>query len=146
MFVVSVDEEVASGPCLLSCGNELSVTTTSETIDDQPLWKRSSFCGQVSCVEVRCFGAQGEIRDSKQSNVLSVYPVILVSAYTLTHFIGEFTGQHPIGSNGQIFVRDGVDGWTEFECDGIVLRFTPEEIEAFVAGARAGEFTFRASA
>jgi hypothetical protein len=93
------------------------------------------------CVEVRFDGDAVLIRDSKYrrdpANRPELQPVITVDASAWMTFL------HLVlhgGSEGDLHIRPAADGGTVLVHDTIELSFTRGEWQAFLAGARDGEF------
>jgi hypothetical protein len=94
------------------------------------------------CVEVRFDGDAVLIRDSKYrrdpANRPGDEPVITVTAAEWTAFLDAVrTGGR---SNGELRAHPAADGHTALRHGGITLTYTPEEWDAFLLGARDGEF------
>jgi hypothetical protein len=93
------------------------------------------------CVEVRFDGDAVLIRDSKYrrdpANSPALEPVISVGAPAWMAFLR--TVVHG-GSEGDLHVRPAADGAAVLVHGTTQLSFTPGEWQAFLAGARDGEF------
>lgn len=94
------------------------------------------------CVEVRFDGDAVLIRDSKfrrdPAHRPGDEPVITVTAGEWTAFLDAL-----IGGTAQttgLIARPAADGSTTLSRGDLTLTYTPGEWDAFVAGARAGEF------
>ncbi len=93
------------------------------------------------CVEVRFDGDAVLIRDSKYrrnpANRPAEEPIITVTASLWTSFI------HLLGSgrsHNELIAHTYADGSATLRHGDIALSYTPEEWDAFIAGARDGEF------
>jgi hypothetical protein len=110
-------------------------------------WRKSSFSGSNGgqCVEVRFDGDAVHIRDSKYRRnpaaELAAEPVITVTPEQWLPFVAVAAGQ------AHSFVEPAIDadayGVTLRGENGVALRYTLGEWDAFVAGVRAGEFDYR---
>ncbi|NEW38405.1 DUF397 domain-containing protein [Nocardia cyriacigeorgica] len=94
------------------------------------------------CVEVRFDGDAVLIRDSKYrrnpANRSDEEPVITVTACEWTAFIDTVSGRGHTTS--VLTVHTAEDGHTRLGHGATTLTYTPEEWEAFLAGATDGEF------
>ncbi|MEV0294249.1 DUF397 domain-containing protein [Nocardia sp. NPDC050710] len=93
------------------------------------------------CVEVRFAGDAVLIRDSKYrrnpANRTAEEPIITVTASEWTSFLTMLiTGR----SHDRLIARTAADGATTLTDGDITLTYTPEEWDAFLEGARDGEF------
>ncbi|MEV6770849.1 DUF397 domain-containing protein [Nocardia sp. NPDC051030] len=94
------------------------------------------------CVEVRFHGDAVLIRDSKYrrnpEHRLDIEPIITVTATEWMSFLGVVLGSSVAAS--PLTARTGAAGDTTLRHREIDLVYTPGEWEAFLAGARDGEF------
>ncbi len=121
-------------------------STAGNSFRSRPWFKSSASNGAYACVEV-CFDAlHVHVRDSKYlldpSNDPSEQPVMAVPTDSWTVFLGEVTGDLPAGVNGALKLVPAADGSVTLRSllDGTSLVYTGAEVDAFVAGVRAGEF------
>ncbi|MFX0573487.1 DUF397 domain-containing protein [Nocardia nepalensis] len=93
------------------------------------------------CVEVRFDGDAVLIRDSKYrrnpANRPAEEPIITVTASLWTSFINLLNSGR---SHNELIAHTHADGSATLRHVDITLTYTPEEWDAFVAGARDGEF------
>ncbi len=93
------------------------------------------------CVEVRFDGDAVLIRDSKYrrnpANRPAEEPVITVTASLWTSFINLLNSGL---SHNELIAQTSADGSATLRHGDITLYYTPEEWDAFIAGARDGEF------
>ncbi|WP_433523691.1 DUF397 domain-containing protein [Nocardia pseudovaccinii] len=93
------------------------------------------------CVEVRFDGDAVLIRDSKYrrnpANRPAEEPIITVTASLWTSFINLLNSGR---SHNELIARTCADGSATLRHGDITLSYTPEEWDAFIAGARDGEF------
>ncbi|WP_433681658.1 DUF397 domain-containing protein [Nocardia sp. CA-119907] len=93
------------------------------------------------CVEVRFDGDAVLIRDSKYrrnpANRPAEEPIITVTASLWTSFINLLNSGR---SHNELIAHTLADGSATVRHGDITLTYTPEEWDAFVAGARDGEF------
>lgn len=113
---------------------------TDGPIGDQ--WRRSSKCTTGVCVEARLEGSLAYLRDSKQNNLGLAQPILECSTDAFVALQRELAGLAQSGLNGEVSVEVYRDGWLALRSlsTGVTLHFDSEEISAFVAGVRAGEF------
>ncbi len=100
------------------------------------IWKRSSRCSSNGCVEVAQEGGRALVRDSKN---LGLEPLSFQrSEWMNTVLAPVMLGRLP----SFVVVHDEWHVWSGHTVDGDpqVLRFTPEEWDAFGEGVKAGEF------
>ncbi len=94
------------------------------------------------CVEVRFDGDAVLIRDSKYrrnpANRPDEEPIITVTACEWTAFIDTVTGR--AAATSVLTVHTAEDGHTSLGHRATTLTYTPEEWQAFLDGAIAGEF------
>ncbi|MGQ4618209.1 DUF397 domain-containing protein [Nocardia sp. R7R-8] len=94
------------------------------------------------CVEVRFDGDAVLIRDSKYrrdpANRPADEPVITVTAAEWTAFLDAVRTRGR--SNGELRAHPVADGHTALRHGAVTLVYTPEEWNAFLLGAHAGEF------
>ncbi|KIA61117.1 DUF397 domain-containing protein [Nocardia vulneris] len=109
------------------------------------VWRTSSYSGNTggNCVEVASDGAHVFIRDSKYrrepSNDPSAEPVITLTPDQWDNFVKVALNR----SKGPTEPAIEIDPAAHVElraAGGPTLRFTPQEWEAFTAGATGGEF------
>ncbi|MEV2221435.1 MULTISPECIES: DUF397 domain-containing protein [Nocardia] len=93
------------------------------------------------CVEVRFDGDAVLIRDSKYrrnpANRPAEEPIITVTASLWTSFINLLNSGR---SHNELIAQTCADGSATLRHGDITLSYTPEEWDAFIAGARDGEF------
>ncbi|MEV0029082.1 DUF397 domain-containing protein [Nocardia sp. NPDC050793] len=93
------------------------------------------------CVEVRFDGDAVLIRDSKYrrnpANRPAEEPIITVTANAWTSFLTLLTSGR---THTDLIVHTAADGTTTLRHGDVTLTYTPEEWEAFLAGAYDGEF------
>ncbi|WP_433729279.1 DUF397 domain-containing protein [Nocardia sp. CA-129566] len=93
------------------------------------------------CVEVRFDGDAVLIRDSKYrrnpANRPAEEPIITVTASLWTSFINLLNSGR---SHNELIAHTHADGSATVRHGDITLSYTPDEWDAFVAGARDGEF------
>ncbi len=93
------------------------------------------------CVEVRFDGDAVQIRDSKfrrdPMNAGLDEPIITVGTSLWTAFLHCLRTARP---HPDLVAHTGPDGSTTLRHEAVLLRFTPEEWNAFVAGVRDDEF------
>lgn len=93
------------------------------------------------CVEVRFDGDAVLIRDSKYrrnpANRPAEEPIITVTASLWTSFINLLNSGR---SHTELIAQTCADGSATLRHGDITLSYTPEEWDAFIAGARDGEF------
>lgn len=107
-------------------------------------WKRSSKCISGSCVEVRRIDTDTVgLRDIKQLDLSGAQPMVLVSGNQFVSFFAEMHAGLALRRDAEICVIKLEGGDTVFRSrsTGVELRFDQDEIDAFVARIRAGEFT-----
>lgn len=106
-------------------------------------WFRSTRSNNGNqCVEVRFDGDAVLVRDSKYrrdpANHPADEPIITVTAQEWTAFLGAL--HTPGRTPGALTTRTAADGHTVLRHGSTVLRYTPQEWDAFLLGARDGEF------
>lgn len=93
------------------------------------------------CVEIRFDGDAVLIRDSKYrrnpANRPADEPIITVTASVWTAFLALLDSGR---AHTELIAHTAADGATTLRHGDITLDYTPEEWEAFRAGARDGEF------
>ena len=93
------------------------------------------------CVEVRFDGDAVLIRDSKYrrnpANRPAEEPIITVTASLWTSFINLLNSGR---SHNELIAQTCADGSATLRHGDTTLSYTPEEWDAFIAGARDGEF------
>lgn len=96
------------------------------------------------CVEVRFDGAAVLVRDSKfrrnPANRPQDAPVITVTASQWMAFLDAVLGRAAVADPAVPAAELRADGHTTIRHGAVSLTYTPGEWEAFVAGARDGEF------
>ncbi len=94
------------------------------------------------CVEVRFDGAAVHIRDSKfrrdPANHSACEPVITVDAREWMRFLAAVLAD--AGVDGELVTAPAGGGRTRLRRGAVELTYTPGEWDAFLAGARDGEF------
>jgi len=108
-------------------------------------WRTSTRCASGNCVEIRLFFDSGHIgiRDSKQKSLGAEQPMLTLKSTAFDHFASTISAESPKGLVDDIEISRRHDGWTVFHSieTGVELHFDDLEIDAFVAGIKAGEFT-----
>jgi len=96
------------------------------------------------CVEIRFDGARVLIRDSKfrrhPANRPADEPVITVTASEWTAFLDVVLGGAAATAAAALTAVSLGDGRTTIRGGAVELTYTPGEWDAFIAGARDGEF------
>ncbi len=121
----------------------LPMPTTARYRPEATGWFTSSRTNNGNqCVEVRFDGDAVLIRDSKfrrdPAHRPEDEPVITVTATEWMVFLDAVAGSGPPAT--ELIARTAADGATTLSRGRRTLTYTPGEWEAFVAGARAGEF------
>jgi hypothetical protein len=112
------------------------------------VWKKSSYSTCGSCVEVKASDDQVMIRDTK---LRDASPVITITREHWNLFIDEIKRRGKVGSTGltdmttrsildTLIVDDGTEMLLWSSVGDVSLHFTEAEWDAFVDGARDGEF------
>ena len=132
--------ELLAGTPKLKATKHMTFNPSATT--ERSRWIRSTRCTTATCVEARFSGESVDIRDSKQNHLKESQPSMTVAESTFQTFIRELLGEAPQGSNGEIAIDHLTDGGVAFRSlvTGVTLSYTADELEAFVAGARDGEF------
>jgi hypothetical protein len=114
---------------------------------DLSQWTRSSKCSAGVCIEARIIGSTAELRDSKQNHLGTRQPMLSLPLAAFETFQDELIGRVAAGTNGRIVVDQLENGWVAFRSieDGVTLRYDADELAAFVAGIRVGEFRLAAA-
>ncbi|KAA8890531.1 DUF397 domain-containing protein [Nocardia colli] len=119
----------------------MATTATSRSVCTD--WFRSTRSNNGNqCVEVRFDGDAVLVRDSKYrrnpANHPADEPIITVTAREWTTFLDSV--RVPGRPSGALIAHTRADGHTTLEHGGTVLGYTPQEWDAFLLGARDGEF------
>lgn len=119
---------------------------TTHTPPDEGWFKSSYSTGACTCVEVR-FDPGGKvwIRDSKYEPDparLSEQPMIVLSPAGWRRLAKMILAGEAVMVEGTLIVRLLADGSATLTCSrtGVTLAFSHDEVSAFTAGLRAGEF------
>lgn len=106
-------------------------------------WRRSSRCVNGSCVEVIQHGNdEFGLRDSKQGAMGAEQPVLTMDRASFLTFIGHIVGRMPSQPSESVEIRTAPNGKTivSSAAQNVELHFDSDEIDAFRAGIKAGEF------
>lgn len=105
-------------------------------------WKRSSRCITGFCVEVSTAPGSSSLRDSKQADLGPQQPIITLTSDQFDTFQDELLGLADEGANGELAIDRLAGGLVAFRSltTGVVLTFDSDELVAFIAGVRTGEF------
>ncbi|MFE9579557.1 DUF397 domain-containing protein [Nocardia sp. NPDC006044] len=119
----------------------MATTATSRSVRTD--WFRSTRSNNGNqCVEVRFDGDAVLIRDSKYrrnpANHPADEPIITVTAGEWTTFLGSVCASGP--APGALTAHTTADGHTTLRHGSTALGYTPQEWDAFLLGARDGEF------
>lgn len=111
-------------------------------------WFKSSYSnGSCTCVEARFDGDIVHIRDSKYlldpGNDPAIQPTIAIQANDWPMVVAEMIGDLPAGPNRAVEVKTGTNGSAIVRCraTGVALAYDVDEIAAFRAGVKVGEFS-----
>ncbi len=105
-------------------------------------WRTPSKCPTGACVEVgQSMAGFYALRDTKLSHLGSTQPQIVLHERAYATFLDELLGLLPAGSNGEITAQQQDDGDWIFRSvpESVELRYDIHEIDAFIAGIKAGE-------
>ncbi|WP_330251529.1 DUF397 domain-containing protein [Nocardia sp. NBC_00565] len=118
----------------------MATTATSRSVFTDWFTSTRSNNGN-QCVEVRFDGDAVLIRDSKYrrnpANRPAEEPIITITASQWTSFINLLNSGR---SHTELIAHTTADGATTLRYGDITLTYTPEEWDAFLAGAGEGEF------
>ncbi|MFI6042013.1 DUF397 domain-containing protein [Nocardia sp. NPDC051321] len=119
----------------------MATTVTPRSVSTD--WFRSTRSNNGNqCVEVRFDGDAVLVRDSKYrrdpANHPADEPIITITAREWTAFLDAL--HTPGRTPGALTAHTAADGHTVLRHGGTVLSYTPQEWDAFLLGARDGEF------
>ncbi len=106
-------------------------------------WVKSKKCLSNGCVEVCSLdGLYFAVRDTKQNHMGPEQPILILSRDAFAGLLSQMIRSTSQGTPSTRTTRT-TDGTTTIRSldTGVELRFDQDEIDAFVAGIKAGEFT-----